>query len=121
MASLIIMLFKMLAGHNKANALSAPAVPSGWTAQLDPSVNKYYYIETATSKTQWDPPQGTVMPAPNGEKKPDYMKMAKSYKKKSAFPDTFRFIHPDLLFHRSLSHSYISSVTKLIYGHSFTC
>ena len=68
------------------------------------------------------------------EKKPDYMKMAKDYHKKSsksAFfsnfifpnPNVFRFfhfidmIHSYLVIHRLLSRSYTTSVTKLTQGH----
>lgn len=83
----------------------APTVPPGWTAHLDVAANRYYYVETATGKTQWEPPAGTIMPPPKEvkkeEKKPDYMKMAKDYHKKSSnsafsksnlsYPDIFRF------------------------------
>lgn len=66
----------------------APTVPPGWTAHLDVAANRYYYVETATGKTQWEPPAGTIMPPPKEvkkeEKKPDYMKMAKDYHKKSS-------------------------------------
>ncbi|MCJ1424115.1 hypothetical protein MMC29_002002 [Sticta canariensis] len=116
----------------------APTVPPGWTAHLDVAANRYYYVETATGKTQWDPPEGTIMPPPKEvkkeEKKPDYMKMAKDYHKKSSksaflkahlsitkvfrfFPFIDIFFHPYLLNHRLISRSYTSSVTKLTHGH----
>lgn len=108
MAFLIKMLANFLGEYNKSMAPTVPTVPSGWTAQLDSSVNKYYYIEAATSKTQWDPPEGTVMPEPKSkdEKKPDYMKMAKSSMKNSGFSNIFRCILPD---HFSLLSIYLQS------------
>lgn len=116
----------------------APTVPPGWIAHLDVAANRYYYVETATGKTQWDPPAGTIMPPPKEvkkeEKKPDYMKMAKDYHKKSsksAFskaplpkPNVFRFFpcvdiffYPYLQIYRLISRSYTSSVVKLTHGH----
>lgn len=66
----------------------APVPPPGWTAHLDANANRYYYVETATGKTQWDAPEGTILPPPaapkaEGEKKPDYLKIAKDFHKKS--------------------------------------
>lgn len=72
----------------------APVPPPGWTAHLDANANRYYYVETATGKTQWEAPEGTILPPPappaapaapkaEGEKKPDYLKMAKDFHKKS--------------------------------------
>lgn len=107
----------------------APTVPPGWTAHLDVAANRYYYVETATGKTQWEPPAGTIMPPPKEvkkeEKKPDYMKMATDFHKKSSksafsksnlsYPDIFRFFplvifsfHRHLILHRSIHTSFHS-------------
>lgn len=77
-----------LSSFSIATTPAAPVPPPGWTAHLDANANRYYYVETATGKTQWDPPEGTILPPPaapkaEGEKKPDYMKMAKDFHKKS--------------------------------------
>ncbi|KAL8870017.1 MAG: hypothetical protein Q9174_003836 [Haloplaca sp. 1 TL-2023] len=34
-----------------------PPLPPGWIAQWDPNSPRYYYLEQATGRTQWDPPQ----------------------------------------------------------------
>ncbi|KAK7479103.1 hypothetical protein BaRGS_00029621 [Batillaria attramentaria] len=41
----------------------APSLPSGWEKRLDSSTNRYYYIDHNRSKTQWEPPQGTIRPS----------------------------------------------------------
>lgn len=98
----------------------APTVPPGWTAHLDVAANRYYYVETATGKTQWDPPEGTIMPPPKEvkkeekkeEKKPDYMKMAKDYHKKSSNSAFCKSHVPEPQLHSlfSLCHSRLPSL-----------
>ncbi|KAL8923100.1 MAG: hypothetical protein Q9208_004784 [Pyrenodesmia sp. 3 TL-2023] len=34
-----------------------PSLPPGWVAQWDPNSQRYYFLEQATGRTQWDPPQ----------------------------------------------------------------
>ncbi|KAL8940794.1 MAG: hypothetical protein Q9216_002620 [Gyalolechia sp. 2 TL-2023] len=34
-----------------------PPLPPGWISQWDPNSQRYYYLEQATGRTQWDPPQ----------------------------------------------------------------
>lgn len=34
-----------------------PQLPPGWISQWDPNSQRYYYLEQATGRTQWDPPQ----------------------------------------------------------------
>ncbi|ETN43291.1 uncharacterized protein HMPREF1541_02450 [Cyphellophora europaea CBS 101466] len=33
-----------------------PQLPPGWTQQWDQNSNRWYYVEQATGRTQWDPP-----------------------------------------------------------------
>ncbi|ETI29584.1 hypothetical protein G647_02037 [Cladophialophora carrionii CBS 160.54] len=47
---------------------SGPPLPPGWIAQWDQNSQRYYYVEQATGRTQWEPPiwQGSPPPAPPG-------------------------------------------------------
>ncbi|KAI4191158.1 MAG: hypothetical protein L6R41_000295 [Letrouitia leprolyta] len=42
--------------HPPSNA-GPPQLPPGWISQWDPNSQRYYYLEQATGRTQWDPPQ----------------------------------------------------------------
>lgn len=47
-------------------------MPPGWHAQFDQNSQRWYYVEQATGRTQWDPPahmpppQGPFAPPPTG-------------------------------------------------------
>lgn len=46
-----------------------PPLPPGWTTQFDQSSQRWYFVETATGRTQWDPPamsHGGYAPPPTG-------------------------------------------------------
>lgn len=49
-----------------------PPLPHGWIAQFDQNSQRWYYVEQATGRTQWDPPQqphggyGAPPPPPGG-------------------------------------------------------
>lgn len=45
---------------------SAPPLPPGWIAQWDANSNRYYYLEQATGRTQWDIPHGGYGGPPPG-------------------------------------------------------
>ena len=34
-----------------------PPLPPGWISQWDPNSQRYYFLEQATGRTQWEPPQ----------------------------------------------------------------
>ncbi|KAI8379767.1 uncharacterized protein BYT42DRAFT_569950 [Radiomyces spectabilis] len=36
-----------------------PPVPEGWVAVWDPNSQRYYFIEQASGRTQWEPPVGS--------------------------------------------------------------
>ncbi|KAL5332205.1 hypothetical protein BJX70DRAFT_384834 [Aspergillus crustosus] len=36
-----------------------PSVPEGWTTQFDDTYEQWFYINLATARSQWDPPQST--------------------------------------------------------------
>ena len=38
-------------------------MPPGWHAQWDGNQNRWYYVEQATGRSQWDPPT-TYAPPP---------------------------------------------------------
>ncbi|KAL9038438.1 MAG: hypothetical protein Q9214_005281, partial [Letrouitia sp. 1 TL-2023] len=42
-----------------------PPLPPGWVAQWDQNSQRYYYVEQATGRTQWELPQGGP-PPPGG-------------------------------------------------------
>ncbi|KAL3445508.1 hypothetical protein BJX65DRAFT_281376 [Aspergillus insuetus] len=51
-----------------------PSVPEGWTTQFDDNYRQWFYINLATGKSQWEPPQATpaltppaVAPVPPSE------------------------------------------------------
>ncbi|PWW74832.1 hypothetical protein C7212DRAFT_297987 [Tuber magnatum] len=37
-----------------------PVVPKGWVAQYDPTYQRFYYVNLATQRSQWEKPPGTV-------------------------------------------------------------
>ncbi|KAG0125128.1 hypothetical protein HOY82DRAFT_594314 [Tuber indicum] len=37
-----------------------PTVPEGWVPQYDPTYQRFYYVNLATQKSQWEKPPGTV-------------------------------------------------------------
>ncbi|ORY98656.1 hypothetical protein BCR43DRAFT_503463 [Syncephalastrum racemosum] len=39
-----------------------PNVPDGWTACWDASAQRYYFVEMATGRSQWEVPQGASAP-----------------------------------------------------------
>ena len=49
---------------------SGPQLPHGWISQWDPASQRYYYLEQATGRTQWEaptfqgPPGGSSMAGP---------------------------------------------------------
>jgi hypothetical protein len=47
-----------------------PPMPPGWTQQWDQNSQRWYYVEQATGRTQWDPPAhlppGPYAPPPTG-------------------------------------------------------
>lgn len=49
-----------------------PPMPPGWVAQFDQNSQKWYYIDQATGRSQWEPPahapppQGPYAPPPSG-------------------------------------------------------
>lgn len=50
-------------GHQQG--YGAPPLPPGWISQWDPNSQRYYYLEQATGRTQWDPPHQSF-PPPGG-------------------------------------------------------
>ena len=40
-----------------------PHLPPGWIAQWDPASQRYYYLEQATGRTQWELPNNQGAPA----------------------------------------------------------
>ncbi|RPB00012.1 hypothetical protein L873DRAFT_1827754 [Choiromyces venosus 120613-1] len=52
------------AGNNKTYAPPPgpppPIVPDGWIAQYDPIYRRFYYVNLATQRSQWEKPPGTV-------------------------------------------------------------
>ncbi|CUS11534.1 unnamed protein product [Tuber aestivum] len=43
-----------------------PVVPEGWVAQYDPTYQRFYYVNLATQRAQWETPPGTVDPPTAG-------------------------------------------------------
>ncbi|KAL8901059.1 MAG: hypothetical protein Q9207_005395 [Kuettlingeria erythrocarpa] len=39
-----------------------PPLPAGWVAQWDSNSQRYYFLEQATGRTQWEPPQQFIGP-----------------------------------------------------------
>ncbi|KAG0634668.1 hypothetical protein HOY80DRAFT_985468 [Tuber brumale] len=37
-----------------------PTVPEGWVSQYDPAYQRFYYVNLATQRSQWEKPPGTV-------------------------------------------------------------
>lgn len=37
-----------------------PIVPEGWVAQYDPTYQRFYYVNLATQRSQWQKPPGTA-------------------------------------------------------------
>ena len=72
--------FLMLCGYCRRRALigasfgqkkqldpsSGALLPHGWSAVLDPESGDYYYIHPATSTSQWEPPEDTVVSSASG-------------------------------------------------------
>ncbi|KAG0055986.1 hypothetical protein BGZ83_006753 [Gryganskiella cystojenkinii] len=43
--------------------MEAP-LPAGWISQYDANHKRYFYVETASGKTQWEDPRATAAPPP---------------------------------------------------------
>ncbi|KAL4870173.1 hypothetical protein BDV12DRAFT_195552 [Aspergillus spectabilis] len=41
-----------------------PSVPEGWTTQFDDTYKQWFFINLATGRSQWDPPQSPPAPTP---------------------------------------------------------
>ncbi|CZT16324.1 uncharacterized protein RCC_02166 [Ramularia collo-cygni] len=52
-----------------ANPPAQPPLPPGWITQFDQNSQRWYFVEQATGRTQWDPPafsHGGYAPPPTG-------------------------------------------------------
>ncbi|KAF2490688.1 hypothetical protein BU16DRAFT_530330 [Lophium mytilinum] len=47
-----------------AQTSSAPPLPPGWIAQFDQNSQRWFFVQTATGFTQWDPPMFAPPPGP---------------------------------------------------------
>ncbi|KAL2863465.1 WW domain-containing protein [Aspergillus lucknowensis] len=41
-----------------------PSAPEGWTTQFDDTYKQWFFVNLATGKSQWEPPQATPAPTP---------------------------------------------------------
>ncbi|KAL6232893.1 hypothetical protein BDW75DRAFT_11321 [Aspergillus navahoensis] len=42
-----------------------PSVPEGWTTQYDDNYKQWFFVNLATGRSQWEPPQSTSTPTPS--------------------------------------------------------
>lgn len=64
-----------MASFNPPPGPPPPSVPEGWKAQYDDRYQTWFYVNIATGKSQWDPPQAPVPSAdgpPPSEPPPSY-------------------------------------------------
>ncbi|KAL8950013.1 MAG: hypothetical protein Q9222_003922 [Ikaeria aurantiellina] len=52
--------------QSNPNPTGGPPLPPGWIAQWDPNSQRYYFLEQATGRTQWEPPQQQHMGSQGG-------------------------------------------------------